>query len=165
MLVLAGLALIQIMTQILLSETWENLKQLFYKPEVHVLGFCSLHTSNLDGDKSQLFSTITVATTIHGIARLLENSTHKIQLKLLIHRVQTKRIQLSNLWYRVWQWCPTFSTSRDLISPSVRRGSLSLPCLCAQKSVLSSSHSPWLNAKLLPSQSFKITFKCLTCPN
>lgn len=83
------------MSQIHHLETWQNLRQVFYKPGV--LGFCSLKTSNWDGDESQLFSTITVATPIHGIAQILENSTHRTQLKLLICRMQTKIIQLSRL--------------------------------------------------------------------
>lgn len=93
------------MTQIPLSETWENLRQVF-KAEVHVLGFCCLQTSNWDGEESELFSS---ATTIHGIARILESSTQRIQLKLLTYRVQTKIIQLSKLWYRLWQWWETSS--------------------------------------------------------
>lgn len=81
------------MTQVPLSETWENLRQVF-KAEVHMLGFCSLQTSNWDGEETELFSS---ATTIHGIARILESSTQRIQLKLLTCRVQTKIVQLSKL--------------------------------------------------------------------
>lgn len=146
------------MTQILLSETWENLRQIFSKPEVHVLGFYSLQTSNWDGDKSQC----------------LAQSLQPLQYVVYHEFWRTVHTEFS------WTWFPvgcrlkysyptfdigcdsdaTFSTSRDPISPSVRRGSLSLLCPCAQKSMLSSSHSPWLNARLLPSLSFiLLTFR------
>lgn len=134
-----------------------------FKPEEDMLESCSLQTLNWHGVESQLFRIITRATKIHGIARILKNSTNRVLLKLLYIGCRLQWYSYST--FEIGRDCdPTSSTSRDLILSCINRGSLSLLCPCAQKSSFSSPHSPWLNARLLPSHSFKLLpFKHITC--
>lgn len=93
-----------------MGETKPSLPQtksasVFFKSEEDMLGSHSLQTPNCNGKELQLFSTITIATKIHGTAQILENGTNRIWLQLLTCRMKTTMIQLFSLWNRVWQWC------------------------------------------------------------